>query len=202
MSDEQQSSTPEPQITARPSRRRLFLTMAIVVVVVAATWTITGAILRAVNAPASSALPAATAVPYTSADLGFSAKFPNTPTASSADQAVNGVTVTVNTVQWIAGPAGAAITVTDLADIIAGRDVDTVLDGSIEGMATGTGGTLSDKQFTTLDGVRAISGTITGGGAELRAVVAVADGTQFILVSTGQSAAEATAFFDSFTFLP
>lgn len=187
-------------------RARLIFSIVVVVVVAVAAFIVVQLTLRAndASAPAPTSSAAAPLVPttFSSDELGFTAVYPAEPTQSSNTQSVGGVDVILNTVQWTDGVAAASVSITDLSQFIEGQDIDSVLQGSLTGMATSTSSTISSQEFTTLDGQRAISGTIdTNGADDIHAIISVRNGVQYIVISTSLTAAQSDAFLTSFAFL-
>lgn len=145
--------------------------------------------------------PSATGFVYVSDDFPFEVTFPGEPSREVIGQAVVGYDLELITVTWSGGGRSVILGSTEFpSELLPGGATDEVLQGSLDGAAGNVAGTVVDQEFITVDGERAITGTVTAAGSTFYVTVFFADSVQYSLISENGTSAEHDAYVDSFRF--
>jgi len=201
-------AAPTPDDATTPPAKKKTMRLRVLAVgagVIAASLSYAGvsALLNSADGPGAtpSTIDAPTAVTYTSDEYRFSVQFPSEPSETTQTQAILSYEIELLTVQWVNHDTlYSANAATFPEEIIAGQELDSLLQNSMGGVASATGGTLSDQNFIDVEGRRAIAAIVSYPTEEVGRVMIVLDGlTQYSLLSTG-SESDWSAFLDSFTF--
>ena len=199
-------TTPPP---ARPSRRRLFIVIAIAVVVGVATYIGVQFALRALdNAVTQSQSEAVdepekseATEPYVSETDGFTVTGPGTPERSESTQTVEGIEITQTQTVWTDGSSSFIVGAAEFPDI-SGTPIDEVLDGSVSGMSDAiSGSTVRTSEKTTVHGEPAVAGVVDiEGSPSYHFLIVLHNGWQYVLLVSELDDSRDEDFIASFDF--
>ncbi len=141
-------------------------------------------------------------VTYTSDEFGYEVAFPGEAMESSTTQSVAGYDLEIVTASWAAGARNVSVNATAFPDGLYAADAtDEMLQGSLEGAASGVGGTLENVEFIDIQGERGISGVIRAGIANIYMFVIFHNQTQYSIASVNGTQEEHDEILGSFRFL-